>query len=78
MNPLLANFSFEIAQHRNKNIIWIFFNYSKENMDILHLFCKHRYSVTKKAWYIPNTKANRNFVDIIECYQHITESQLDE
>ena len=74
MNPLLANFTFEIAQHRNKNIIWIFFYYSKENMDILHLFCKPRYSVTKKAWYIPNTKANRSFVGLQENYQHITEN----
>ena len=71
MNAIFKDFKFEIGTHRQKNIIWIKFNYSKENLAILHQFCKPKFSNTYKCWYTLNTKSARSFFGIDETFVHV-------
>ena len=70
MNAILKPFSFRIGTHRGKNVIWIEFEYSTQNMKTLSQFCKPHYSVTAKSWYTFNTKASRDFFGLEENYMH--------
>lgn len=70
MTNLLQDFKFEIATHRGKNVIWIDFPYSEENVRILSRFCKPRFSYTAKRWYTPYTKASLEFFGLEKNYLH--------
>ena len=70
MNTILQNFTFKIGSHRGKNIIWIIFEYSTDNMRTLSQFCKPHFSVSAKCWYTYNTKAARDFFGLDEDYTH--------
>ena len=55
------NYTFEIATHKNQNIILVKFDFdlSLKN-DLRHRFPSAKWSATKKTWYLPDLPAVRN------------------
>ena len=61
-NPSL--FSIWTGKENRKDVIFIQFDNEKSLFLHLNSYCSARWSTTEKAWYLPNTRANRNFCQL--------------
>ncbi|GAA4976200.1 tyrosine-type recombinase/integrase [Algibacter aquimarinus] len=56
----LTNYDFKLGVHKNKNVIWIVFDYNKQiQTELQKQFPSSKYSATNKCWYLPDLPAIR-------------------
>lgn len=57
-NPDL--FKITVGMHRNKNVIWLKFDYDKSLKDMLQQATKAYWSASQKSWYIADNNFHRS------------------
>ena len=57
----IQNYQFAIGEHRSQNVIFVHFPYNPSLKDELReKFPAAKWSISKKCWYLPDTKSARN------------------
>ena len=54
-----GNYNISLGTHRDKNVIWLQFDYDKQLIQHLRDHAKARWSASRKAWYLPDNHYNR-------------------
>jgi len=59
------NYTFSIGEHYKKNVIFVLFPFNKSlQKELREKFPTAKWSVSKKCWYLPDTNAVRNEINI--------------